>query len=171
MTLHLIGAGLLVLAGGLFAVNKTTVLKCHLAMLSSLISSLRMMANEIQVNLTPIDEILFLLSDVNNKYAGQFFFEVATLLSERGAPYLKICWDAAIDRCCGCLSQQEQSALRTLGNVLGRYDVAEECTAIDHCISELNIGYQTLRQRYSTDARLYAGLGLTAGCILAITLL
>ena len=171
MTIHVIGAGLLILAGGLFAKNKTAALKSHLTMLASLASSLQVMLSEIQVNLTPIGEILEMLSAFGAPCSRRFFQEVSDQFTAQGAPYLEQCWNTAVDRCCAGLSDEEQRAMRTLGEVLGRYGVDEECAAISRCVSELNTVHTQLRRRYSADVRLYTGLGLTAGCILAIVLL
>lgn len=169
--MHMIGAGFLILAGGLFARNKNAAMKAHLTMLSSLTNSLEVMLCEIQVNLTPIGEILVMLSDFGGTSSKRFFQEVSDQFTVRGAPYLEQCWEEAIDHCCLCLSGAEQHALRTLGAVLGRYGAEEECAAIGRCISELNMGHAQLRRRYSADVKLYTGIGLTVGCILAIVLL
>jgi stage III sporulation protein AB len=167
----MIGAGLLILAGSLFAKSKTAALKAHLTMLSSLTAALQVLQSEIQVNLTPVGDILAMLSDFGDRSSRWFFREVSEQFTTRGAPYLAQCWNDAVVRCCSELSEEEQRALCTLGEVLGRYGVEEECAAINRCISELNIGLAQLRQRYYADVKLYTGLGLTAGCILAIVLL
>ena len=122
------------------------------------------MLSEIQVNLTPIGAF-------GAPCSRRFFQEVSDQFTAQGAPYLEQCWNTAVDRCCAGLSDEEQRAMRTLGEVLGRYGVDEECAAISRCVSELNTGHTQLRRRYSADVRLYTGLGLTAGCILAIVLL
>ena len=171
MMIQMMGACFLILAGGMFARRKTSDIKEHLAMLSALISAFRIMICEIQTNLTPMGEIIQMLASSNEKYSGMFFAEVSKQLELQGVPYFTRCWKTAVTFCCSALTSTEQEALLTLGNVLGRYDAAEECVSIERCIMELNTGYEALRHRYQTDARLYTGLGLAAGCILAIVLL
>lgn len=171
MMLQIIGACCLVFAGGLFARGKTSDMKDHLAMLSSLMSALHIMICEIQTNLTPMGEIIRTLALSKDKYFALFFSEVSEQLAVQGAPYFAGCWKAAVDSRCSILTPAERDALYILGDVLGRYDAAEECAAIERCILELNTGYEALRRRYHADARLYTGIGLAAGCILAIVLL
>lgn len=171
MILHVIGAGLIILAGGLLAKSKTVILKAHIDMLSSLMTSLQIMRSEINVNLTPIGEILVNLSDHSDPHCRRLFSETAALLETHGAPYFSYCWRTCIAQHCEILTEHERNSLLALGEILGRYDVAEECSAIDRCVLELNAGYESAKLRYSTDARLYAGMYLSIGCILAIILL
>lgn len=169
--IRIAGAALLMLAGGLFAYGKVSAMKEHLRMLSSLISALGVMTCEIRVNLTPLGELIEGLADPADPYAGAFFENVFSALRRQGAPYFSRCWRDAATACCSCLRAEEQTALCELGEVLGRYDTPEECAAIDRCVQTLKSAYDALRMRYSTDARLYTGLGLAAGCILAIVFL
>lgn len=171
MILHIMGAGLIILAGGLLAKSKTAMLKVHIETLSSLITSLQIMRSEINVNLTPIGEIITDLSESADPRCHQLFSKTADLLTVHGAPYFSHCWRAGIAQYSDILTEREQNALLALGEILGKYDVADECNAIERCILELNAGYESSKLRYASDARLYAGMYLTIGCILAIILL
>lgn len=168
--MHMLGAGLLILAGGLFAKSKTAGVKAQLSLLSAISAALTRMSGEIRSNLTPVGEIIEALA-ADRTASASFFGAVHGLVCVRGAPYLERCWCDAVDGCCACLSHREQDVLRGLGRVLGRCDAPEECAAIDRCVVELLQCRDDLQARFTSDARLYAGLGLAAGCILAIVLL
>lgn len=171
MILHIMGAGLIIMAGGLLARFKTATLKVHIETLSALMTALQIMRSEIHVNLTPIREIITDLSESAHPRCRRLFSETANSLEVYGAPYFSHCWRAGIAQYADILTEREQNALFALGEILGRYDVSDECNAIERCILELNAGYESAKLRYSTDARLYAGMYLTIGCILAIILL
>lgn len=169
--IDLIGAGLVILAGGLFARAKTAALHAHTQLLSALLTALQIIRSEINVNLAPLSEIIDHLAQSGAPCGRDLFSDMKLLLDARGAPYFYECWQLAIDAHCYCLSDHERAALYDLGHVLGRYGVTEECAAIDRCTAELSAGYRDAKVRCAADTKLYTGLSLAAGCILAIVLL
>lgn len=168
---NLIGAGLVILSSGLYAKAKTAALKSHMNQLSALITALQIIRSEINVNLAPIGEIIHRLSQSPVQFTSQLFSSMLALLDIRGAPYFPECWRIAISEHCSALTDNERSALYELGEMLGHYGVMEECAVIDRCAAELTAGHRNAMTRYTLDSRVYTGLSLAAGSILAIVLL
>jgi len=169
--IHFIGAICLVLSGAVFANIKVSQLKLRTDVLSSMISSLLWIRSEISTNLTPVTELVQCLAADAHPSVRPFFQAVHEQIDAYGIPYFAQCWQRAVQIHCEALSEDEFRVLCDLGGILGRYGVQEENTAIDRCIQQFQAAYEQARQDRTERTRLYLGIGLTAGGMLAIVLL
>ena len=69
------------------------------------------------------------------------------------------------------LGEEETECLCLLGLSLGRYDAPEQGAAIDRCLRETERAQLRAEENARTQGRLFTGLGLAAGLLLAILLL
>ena len=63
------------------------------------------------------------------------------------------------------------SALRALGDVLGRYELQEQLESIDICLDSLNRSMHGLQTQYPERRRLVLGLSAAAGILVLIVLI
>ncbi|MGI5935463.1 MAG: stage III sporulation protein AB [Oscillospiraceae bacterium] len=168
----LIGAMLLVMAGAGMGLVKAGHLHFRVQSLSSILSSLEIMRGEICTRLTPLPEIFSLLAAEAPSPADKFFSAMKTGMSGLGQRSLGEIWGQALkDTPALALKPEEERALHLLGMSLGRFDVSEQKQAIDRCMESMGRFLEKAREDAQTQGRLYTGLGLAFGMMLAVILL
>lgn len=69
------------------------------------------------------------------------------------------------------LAEPARGCLLPLGQILGRYEAAEEQAAVEACRRRLELLWQKARDDHSRNARVYVGLAACAGAVLSVMLL
>jgi len=168
----LIGALLLVAAGAGMGLAKARELRFRVQSLVAILSSLEIMRGEICTRLTPLPEIFALLAAEAPEPASEFFCALKEGMSELGERSLGEIWSRALkDTPSLALKPEEERALHLFGMSLGRFDVSEQKQAIDRCMESMGRFLQKAREEVHTQGRLYTGLGLAFGMMLAVVLL
>ncbi|HHU22981.1 MAG TPA: stage III sporulation protein AB [Clostridiales bacterium] len=167
-----IGALLLIAAGAGMGVAKTRQLHFRVRSLSSILGSLEIMRGEICTRLTPLPELFLQLAAEAPGPADEFFSALKTGLTGLGERSLGEIWYQALeDTPSLVLKPEEERALYLFGMSLGRFDVAEQKQAIDRCMESMGRFLETARGEAQARGRLYTGLGLALGMMLAVVLL
>lgn len=171
MTIRMIGALFLTLSGACYALERNRGQSQRLKLLRNLSDALYYIEWELKTNLTPLDELIQTLSGERSAGNAKVFFKnLGERLNRQGMVTFPQCWCAEVRVLKDSLTGEEQDALLTLGDVLGRYGVEEMCCAMDRCIQVLERGYESTRCQAKERSRLSWGLGLAAGGTLAIVL-
>lgn len=171
MTVHVLGALFLTLSGACYALERDKGQIRRLKLLRNLADALYYMEWELKTHLTPLDELLHTLAGEGSVGIAETFFKnLWERLDRQGMVGFPQCWRAEVRALKEGLTAEEENALLTLGDVLGRYGVEEMCCAMERCIQVLERGYESARRQAKERSRLTWGLGLAAGGTLAIVL-
>lgn len=163
------GAGLIVAACALWGAVRAAELRERARRLAALISALELMRSEVMDRLAPMPDIAERLAATGPEETRAFFRSLSVEMEGLGERELSEIWSS----CTGCLGlrYEETEALRTLGRSLGRYGADEQNAAIIRCMSLLETFQAQARTEAASGAKLYGGLGVTVGLLLAIMLI
>lgn len=170
--MKLIGALFLVAACTLFGLGQARKLFFRQSCLESVLDSLRFMEAELKNGAVPIPDIFDILRKLPNSRLRSFFNELNGKMESFGQESLAEIWsDSALNNQSISLSDRQRQELGRLGIFLGRYSEKEQSEAIEACIMHLEDELKRSTVKAREGAKLYTGLGLTAGLMLAAVLI
>ena len=165
-------AGALLIIAGTAAIGGRSALRYRnrVRSLESLVSALGIMQSEICDRLTPMPELLELLSAEAGKPASQLFRNVSRRMSELGArPFSDIWRQAVEDTPELLLSGREEACLSELGFSLGRYDVAQQRAALGYTARRMSDYAAAAERERASNSKLHAVFRIAAvGIIVAV---
>ncbi|MEG1632701.1 MAG: stage III sporulation protein AB [Oscillospiraceae bacterium] len=164
-----VGAFMIVSAFFLWGRSRAEELKAHARLLSALLSSLELIRSEVTARLTPIPEIAERLAASGPGETREFFGRLGAELTALGEREFSEIWSSCAAEL--KLREDELSALADAGRSLGRYGVREQDAALSRCMEILGAAAADARAEAAGGGRLWTGLGITAGLILAVALL
>lgn len=159
LTLRLLGAGLLALAGGLLGYEKKAELKRRRACLRQLCSALGRMESELVTLQTPLPQLLARLEDC------PFFLLVSAGF---GGEPLERLWRRAAE--VQPLSPADRQLLGELGALIGRCDAQRQGAELALVRRQLQEHGEALEREIADRGRHFAGLGAALGAMLAAIL-
>lgn len=167
MILKWIGALLVVVGCGGFGFAMAAAYRREEQLLSQLVKSLEIMECELEYRVTPLPSLFHKLSEQSSDPLKAVFQNLAQEMEEQISPDAKCCMDVVLSKT-NDLPKSVQSALVTLGESLGRFDLdgqIKEIAAVKLvCVSDLEV----LRAQRDNRVRSYQTLGLCAGAALVI---
>ncbi len=167
-------AGALLIIAGTAAIGGRSALRYRnrVRSLESLVSALGLMRSEICDRLTPMPELLEMLSREAGQPASRLFANVSRRMSELGArPFPDIWRQAVSDTPELLLSGREEACLSELGFSLGRYDVPQQRAAITYTARRMSDYAAAAERERSSNSRLHAFLGVAAGVLAVVVLI
>lgn len=169
--LKLLGA--LLLAGGavFLGLSAAAQLERRVKNLRRISSALEQLARELTFRLTPMPELLSALARETCPPVQNFFAYCRDGLERLGEVTLAQLWSEALDAVPMDLGEEERSALRDLGQVLGRYDGEDQREALSLCRVRLDHCLTHAEEERTRLGRVYGAMGLAAGVFLTILLL
>ena len=103
--------------------------------------------------------------------AGAFFSVLSGSIPELGERSFRQLWCEAMEGVLDALNDEEKSAVRELGTVLGRYPLDMQLSSLSRCRERLDDHLEQARRKLPDDARLVWGLSAACGLLLLIVLL
>lgn len=168
--IKLIGSALVILGTAAWGFSGVHRLRQRASNLSALTSSLELMKSEISDRLTPMPELLNMLSITYRGAVSLFYGRVSHALSE-GETALQKAWRDSLDLTPELLLEEdERSALLELGLSLGKYNAGEQSSAIEYTRRRLSSFAEKAQTRRDSECKMHAFLGVAAG-IFAVLLL
>lgn len=168
----IIGAIMVTAATTTVGLRSASRLKNRVKSLKSLVGGLDIMRPEICTRLTPMPELLELLSRQAGEPANLFFAEcLLKLKSMRARPFAEIWKSALYTENFLELSEDEREILAELGSALGRYDTERQGDAISSARKRLEAKLAKAENEKDKEIRLRTVLGVAAGLALAIILI
>lgn len=169
--MRIVGAILLVAACTLFGAGQAKKLYFHKSCLESFLDALRYIDAELKNASMAVPEIFSELSLRKEWKLENFFSELSGKMSDFGEESLAKIWTGCVmeDKSVELTLQERQEIVR-VGNYLGKFSENEQSEAIQACIRHLEDELEKLSLRAKERAKLYTGLGVTAGLMLATVL-
>ncbi len=172
MVIRLLGAALVVTAAGTMGALGALNLRRRAAALEGLIVSLELMENEICSRLTPMADVLDMLSRSAPEAVRGFYRRAAGRMSAIGRCSFYAIWHGAVGESRELrLRPEEVQCLSELGLCLGRYDVREQAEAIGRVRRRLEVFLKRAEEESARDGKLHAAFGLVSGLFAAVILL
>lgn len=164
-------AGIFMISAACASIGVTSAvgMKRHIELLAALCGSLRYISAEIGTRLCPLPELIAELAGRGGA-AGEFYTRLAERLDSIGEVDFSALWASSLE-CLTPLNRDEHSALRALGDVLGRYELQEQLESIDICLDSLSRSLRGLQAQYPERRRLVLGLSAAAGILVLIVLI
>lgn len=165
----LIGALLIVAAFSLAGAVVSAELRVRARRIAALCSALELMRGEVVDRLAPVPEIAERLAASGPEESREFFSRLTAEMEDLGKREFSEIWSssAGVLR----LRQDEHEALCGLGRSLGRYGADEQDAAISRCMALLGAFAKKAEEEAASGTRLYGGLGVTIGLLLAVVLI
>lgn len=166
-----VGAIFLVSACLLLGIGQARLLLHRRDSLAGILDALRYMNAELK-NGGPIPELFLALEDRAEGQLRPFFAGLNERMQSFGEESLSEIWRGSVetDRSL-VLTGEQRRELGRLGNYLGRYSGEEQSEALNLCMSRLEAELLAARQEAGQGMKLYTGLGLCFGLMLAAVLL
>ena len=162
------GAVLIAASGMLAGICASREYAQRVREIEAMILNLGRMRAEIELRLTPMDEIFRELA-LSDGPCALFFTSLSTALSEENEDTLHLLWQRAAME--AFKPSAERDILIELGTSLGCLDAEQECRAIDYTITRLRTELEQAREENMTQGVLRKRLGAAAGIGLAILFL
>jgi stage III sporulation protein AB len=167
--MKILGFLLVVAVFTLFGVSKSAGLIRRERTLCAVLEALCYIRSELQSVQTPLPVIFDSLLTSSKQEMMAFFEKIADGMSCIYDESFSELWAAAAETL--CLSASQRSEVVRMGQYLGRFPAAEQCAAIDGCIAHLEPEYNAARTAAREGRKLWTGLGLATGLMLAAVLI
>jgi len=170
--MKIVGAVLLVCACTLFGIGQARKLYFRQSCLAGVLDALRFIDAELKNGSVPIPEIFAELGRLPDRNLHRFYVNLNQRMVGFGEESLSEIWNGCVinDQSIS-LSERQRQELSRIGNYLGRYSESEQSEAIAACINHLEGNLKRTSEKAREGAKLYTGLGLTFGLMLAAVLI
>ncbi len=170
--MRIVGAVLLVCACTLFGIGQARKQYFCQSCLAGAIDALRFIDAELKNGSVPIPEIFAELSRLPDTSLHKFYVNLNQKMDGFGEESLSEIWSGCVmnDQSI-LLSERQRQELCRIGSFLGRYSENEQSEAIAACINHLEGELKRTSEKAREGAKLYTGLGLTFGLMLAAVLI
>ena len=170
--LKLCGAILVICATGAMGIRGVAALRARVSALEALCFSLQLMESEICSRLTPMREVLDMLSRQSPPRARGLYRRALENMNAIGQCSFHTIWKNAVAQSRElCLRPEEARVLSELGTCLGRYDVTQQAEAISRVRDRMETFLRRAGEERDRDWKLHAFFGLASGAFAVIILL
>ena len=143
----------------------------RLCALRDMCAALERLRAELSLRAAGLPELTKLLAESSDNAAGRFFSALREALPQLGEHSFSELWTGCVSMTLPELSDVERTALRRLGETLGRYELSEQLGALERCRAALMESVESLSEALPEKRRLTFGLLGAAGALLCICLL
>lgn len=168
-----LGALAVIIGCGLFGLIRAMSLSRNEKCLEAVIDSLRYMISELKAEAAPLPELLSSLSaQAASGEVRDFYSKLCSVLELLGQESFESLWIGAVmsDKELA-LNEKQRHILSKAGCFMGKFSVGEQATALEGCIERLEWEYRNAAEKAREGKKLYPGLGVTAGLMLAAVFL
>jgi stage III sporulation protein AB len=136
--------------------------------IAAVIDSLRYMISEMRMDAPPLPVLIAHLAEYSGEEVRGFYSKLCSAMELLGQESFEALWSGALmtDREL-CLNAARRRILCKAGAFMGRFSAKEQCAALEGCIARLEPEHRLALEKAREGRRLYPGLGLTAGIMLA----
>lgn len=167
--LKTIGFVLVVFAGSMLGVSKSAALHADARRLEAYVSALELLCAEVVTRLTPLPEVMEYLSHWTQPPCRPFFAMISRGMGELDKCGFRRLWQKAVTEKSGLTGEAAQ-VLLALGLSLGRYDRDVQQAAIRQASGRMAALARTAEQTGRAQGKMWIGLGIAGGLLLAVVL-
>lgn len=172
MLIRLLGAALVIGAAGTMGLRGALGLRRRAAALEGIIVSLELMENEICSRMTPMRDVLDMLSRASPECVRGLYRRATENMSAIGRCSFYAVWRGAVEASRELrLRPEEAQCLTELGLCLGRYDVKEQAESINRVRRRMEVCLRRAEEERDRDGKLHAVFGVVSGLFAAVILL
>ncbi len=166
--MRILGALTVIIGCSLFGLVRAMALQKSERCIRAIIDSLQYMSSELRATAMPLPDLIAELSAASRQELRGFYEKLHTAMQLLGDESFENIWTSAVmgDKSL-YISENQRLLLCKAGAFMGRFSVEEQTAALDSCISRLEPEYRLAADKAKEGKRLYPGLGLTAGFMLA----
>lgn len=172
MLIKIIGAVLVISATLSCGVKGVASLRYRVRCFEAVIGALEIMESEICTRLTPMREVLDMLSQQAPEAVRGLFARAAMGMEHLGKMSFSDIWDEAVKKSMEMeLRRDEADALLELGLCLGKYDVSSQAESISRVKGRMERFLLRAEEEQKRDTKVKAFFGLAAGLFAVIILI
>ena len=166
--MRVLGALTVIVGCGLFGLVRAIGLRNQERCIAAVIDSLRYMGSELKALSPPLPELMSELAESARPEVRGFYEKLRAATELLGDESFEKLWTSAVmtDKTL-LLNENQRRELCKAGAFIGRFSAQEQAVALESCISRLETEYRMAAEKAREGRRLYPGLGLTAGIMLA----
>lgn len=169
MYLKLTGAILIIVGCGGYGILMAIHHRRETAALHQLAQVMEHMICELEYRLTSLPELCRFGAQQSKGPVKTFFLALAKAMDEQVSPDVGICTITALKEI-GSMPSYTSAQLQSLGQTLGRFDLAGQLTAFERCKQSCIAQLEVMEHQQAQRLRSYQTLGFCAGAALAILL-
>lgn len=170
--MKILGALSVIIGCVLFGLIRAMSLTRHEKCVGAIIDSLQYMISELKTEALPLPELIALLSQTARSEVRVFYAKLSSAMELLGDESFESLWSSAVmtDSSLG-LSEGERQILCKAGVFMGKFSAEEQSAALESCIARLEPERRIAAEKAREGKKLYPGLGLAAGIMLAVMFL
>ena len=170
MYIKLTGVILILIACGGYGITMAVSHRREVSALHQLADAMELMIRELEYRLTPLPELCRVGAEKCSGSLQYLMLSLSKNLDEQVSPDVGICMTVAL-KASERLPRYVTSQLLSLGQTLGRFDLAGQLTSLERCRTSCLEQLAILEHHQTQRLRSYQTLGFCAGAALAILLL
>jgi len=170
--MKLLGFLAVVLGCGAFGLSRSMALSRRAACLAASAEALRYMASSLLASACPLPELVEELSQWAGPEVRGLFSRLLEAMDKLGEESFEELWkDAVYSEPSLALDESQRHILAGAGEFMGKFSSEEQSRALERCAGRLEMECRAAEEKAREGRRLYPGLGLTAGVMLAAVFL
>lgn len=139
--------------------------------LSSMLLLLKEMRGELGARITPLPQLMELVSRRCGGAAGNFARGLHLRMGELGEKEFSVLWNESLKAFLPDLGKEEKDALHVLGRSLGRYELDRQLSELDICMGCLESRIAVYSSSLPEKKRMGLGMACSLGALLLIVLI
>lgn len=170
--MRLLGVVSVIIGCGIFGLVRAFALKKRAECLASAMDALRYMGSELRASSPTLPELIGDLAQSSGSGVKGLFAGLYMDMAGIGQESFESLWTRAVmEERTLALDKDQRRLLAGAGTFMGKFSSEEQAQALEHCARRLETEYRRAEEAAKDGRRLYPGLGLTAGIMLAAVLL
>lgn len=170
--MKLLGFLAVVLSCGAFGLSRSAALAGRAACLGAASDALRYMASELKASAPPLPELMEEMALWAKPQVKGLFIRLSGDMGRIGEESFQQLWKSAVmSEGSLLLDGRQRGILAGAGEFMGKFSCAEQAEALERCAFRIESEYRLAEEKAREGKRLYPGLGLTAGIMLAAVFL
>ncbi len=166
--MRILGALTVIIGCSLFGLVRALSLSKAERCIGAVIDSLQYMSSELKASSMPLPELITELAEVARPEVRGFYVNLNSCMSLLGDESFENIWAGLVMRDKGLvLDEKQRKLLCKAGAFMGRFSVEEQAAALESCVQRLETEYKLAADKAREGKKLYPGLGLTAGFMIA----
>lgn len=143
----------------------------RIRLLQDFLMDFRFIHNEMRTNLSSVPDLMKFLCRKGGKITGEAYKKIYEMICAHGAAKFQDDWCSVMKSYSKYLSSDEYDHLTNIGNILGKYILEEQLSALSHLIELFEKSLSEEKLILSEKKRIDLGIGASLGIILVILLI